>query len=230
MFLLAPLLLAPLSTQADDSAKRLLMDALGTVRKAVPAPPAPAQPATAPGGASAPGEGGMPSAAANPAPAAANAQVAPGCRKLGRLSSIGALGARPESYQPAVLWPANAHCELHEFREALFPEAEAQKREFAKIGKIPCKTCEMGAHFDDWPRNVPEAKIGAMKLGERLQWKGARYSGAVVVTGEHPIRDYACRQYRWTLTQGGAVAAERHGLFCQYKAPYAPAPAWHQMI
>lgn len=211
--------LLPGSSFADGAAVGRLFDALDVVRGATQPPPRLRDdPETV-------SPGGVPVASA---PTAGGGHAS--CPKLGRLSSIGAVGDRPATYAPSSLWPVNGHCAVHSFRDLQFPEAVEQKRAYTKIGDIPCRTCERGATYDGWPKNMPESKLLSLRQGEPLRWKGARYEGAVVLTGEHPIGPFPCRQYRWTLSEGAKVAAERAGLFCKYQVPGSSAVEWYQVI
>lgn len=110
-------------------------------------------------------------------------------------------------------------------------QARAQKKAFVDASKVRCSDCEGGYSYDAWAhffvvkggdysKKFSEMLI-ALKPGQGLKWKGSRFNGVVQATGEHPIGPYPCRQYHWTLKDGSKVAAEREGLYCEFKGDYA---------
>lgn len=205
------LCMPPLLAQADDTGRQILFDALGTIGKSVGLP--------------AGTDAAAPTANRLPVPGAG----ASGCPRVNRGASLAAVGERPSDYAPAVLWPENGACEIMSFRDLKFPAAEAQKKAFTDASKVRCSDCEGGYGYDAWAK-IPPAKFIALQPGERLSWKGSRYQGSVVLTGQHAIGNFPCRQYHWTLKDGSRVVAEREGLFCQYKAPYSTSPGWNEIL
>ena len=68
--------------------------------------------------------------------------------------------------------------------------------------------------------------------GEKIQWKGSKYHGTIVMTGEQPVGTFPCRQYHWTLKdpKTGQVAAERDGMYCEWQGGYSTKPSWNEVI
>jgi hypothetical protein len=167
------------------------------------------------------------------------AQAQPGC-SVSRATPLPAVGPRPETYQPAILWPEDTGCDVYAVSELNFAKAVAEKQAFEQASKLRCNDCEGGYAFDAWGQNYlikggnyPEKfreMLLKLSLGKGLSWKGRRYQGLVVATGQHSIGSMPCRQYHWTLRDGAVTVAEREGLLCQYKGQYEAAPTWHEVV
>ncbi|KAB2896310.1 MAG: hypothetical protein F9K35_14245 [Burkholderiaceae bacterium] len=119
------------------------------------------------------------------------------------------------------------------------PKSRAQREAFVNASKVRCGDCEGGHAYDAWARHALTqggdekqylALLVGLAVGQSLSWKGSRYQGSVQATGEHPIGPFPCRQYHWTLKDGVRVVAEREGLLCQYKRPYAASARWNEVI
>ncbi|MDD2768616.1 MAG: hypothetical protein PHT19_07765 [Methylococcus sp.] len=185
-----------------------------------------------------PATGTVPAA---PASAASTSSSAPkaGCFKT-RAKPLPPLGPRPDSYAPEILWPEDTGCDYYKFSDLKFDKGKAQKKAFEDASKVACSDCEGGYSFDAWAHfflikggNSYEKftpMLIALKPGQSLSWKGARYSGTVQATGEHPIGPYPCRQYHWTLKSGKNVVAEREGLYCEVKGEYAASATWREVL
>lgn len=172
---------------------------------------------------------------------ASSSRTAPkaGCPRT-RATPLPPLGPRPASYEPAVLWPEESACDYYKFSDLKFDVARAQKKAFEDASKVPCSDCEGGYSFDAWAHfflvkggNSHEKftpMLIALEPGQSLSWKGARYSGTVQATGDHPIGPYPCRQYHWTLKSGKEIVAEREGLYCEVKGEYAASASWREVL
>jgi hypothetical protein len=153
--------------------------------------------------------------------------------------SLPPLGERPPLYQPHVLWPDAPKCTPRTFSDYEFEAARAQVKAFDKAGSPLCPECVGGRANDSLPafhlggRSAKYDLSGAMlalKAGEQVAWQGHRLAGRIVLVGEQPIGDFACKQFRWTLaTKEGEIVAERPGLYCKFPWRGEPA-AWRQVI
>ncbi len=153
-----------------------------------------------------------------------------------------AIGARPEGYQPAALWPENT-CPVYTVSDLKFERATAAKTAFREASKVRCSDCEGGYWPDAWGwRSLVKGGRGgnygdefakmlvALKQGESLAWKGNQYDGAVTATGAHAVGELPCRQFRYVLTEKGRQVAEYDSLLCEYTRPYASKPTWNELI
>jgi hypothetical protein len=181
-----------------------------------------------------------PAASAASAPAAAPATMAaaapkrkPGCPGS-RTPALAPLGQRPEGF-PESLWPTEGPCDTFSFADYKFDAGKAQKIAFDNASKVRCGDCEGGYSFDGWINHhldKAEQKMLALKTGEKIQWKGGKYHGTIVLTGEQPVGTFPCRQYHWTLKdpKTGQVAAERDGMYCEWQGGYSTKPSWNEVI
>lgn len=174
-----------------------------------------------------------------PMGAGATTATAPVRCPKSRAQPLPPIGPRPDGYAPAVLWPAEPACDIHDFPDLKFNAARAQRDAFVNASKVRCGDCEGGYAYDAWARHALTqggdekqylALLVGLAVGQSLSWKGGRYQGTVQATGEHPIGPFPCRQYHWTLKDGARVVAEREGLLCQYKRPYAASARWNEVI
>lgn len=171
------------------------------------------------------------------APAATNAR--PGCPRT-RATPLAPIGPRPDTYQPEILWPEEPACGAFRFADLKFDAARAQLRAFTDASAVPCNDCEGGKAYDAWARhhlpggdydNKFNQMLVALKPGETFKWKGARYSGTIALTGEHPIGEVPCKQFHWTLRdKANNIAAERAGLYCQWKGDYSASAKWQEVL
>lgn len=172
--------------------------------------------------------------------AATKAAPKPGCPQS-RAKPLPALGARPDDYQPAILWPEDTGCDYYQFSDLKFDAARDAKKAFANASKVPCSDCEGGfgydsqAHFvlvkgGDYSNKFTEMLI-ALKPGQSLSWKGQKYNGEITATGAHPIGSYPCRQFHWILKDSKkTIVAEREGLYCEVKGEYAASAKWTEVL
>ncbi|WP_020655134.1 hypothetical protein [Massilia niastensis] len=181
-------------------------------------------------------------AAATPdpgAPAAARAPALPGgCKRMKGANLM--VGPRPESFQPASLWPENTACPVGSFMDLKFEQARAAKTAFREASKIRCNDCEGGYAFDAWggrslvrsgdySKEFPKL-LAALKEGESVGWKGNKYHVSITATGAHPIGDTPCRQLHYVLKDAGRTVSEYDGMVCQYKGYYAANPSWNEVL
>ncbi|MEH6436636.1 hypothetical protein [Massilia sp. DD77] len=181
------------------------------------------------------------SAFAAPAPQAAAAPaLAAGCKKRLKEDNL-LLGARPESFEPAGLWPENAACAVHSFRDFEFKQAREAKHAFREASKIRCHGCEGGYAFDAWGGHGLIKKGGdysaefakllvALKQGQSVGWKGNKYHVSITKVGEHPIGDTPCNQFHYVLKDGGKQVAQYDGMYCEYARPYISKPTWNEVV
>jgi len=240
-------MIKPSHAQFGDFLKSVAADAArnaaaGQVRNAVtgavdsaarsvtqPASQPASQPATQPNGAAAP--------SAQP-PAAARPSVPPGCGRI--YGPPLAIGERPESYQPASLWPENT-CPVSNHGDLKFDKALAAKRAFVEASKVRCNDCEGGYWPDAWGwrslvKNSRDygkdyaALLIALKQGESLKWKGEKYDATVTATGAHPIGELPCRQFHYELKDKGKLVAEYDSLYCEYVEGYSTKASWNEKV
>lgn len=120
--------------------------------------------------------------------------------------------------------PASAQTVVPALRIGQLPKpADAlQKRmAFDAFSTYRCSDCEGGKGYDSWGRHYLgltaqyawEDKIGGLKVGEALSWKGREAVGGVKVVSANPVGGYQCKQLLYTMTKGGQTAT-RDGQFC----------------
>lgn len=155
--------------------------------------------------------------AAAPTPAAAPSSCGRSARPY-----LPSFGPPPADF-PVTLWPDQNQCE-YTFGELEFTAGFNQKQAFAKESRVPCSDCEGGFSYDSWAKHFTakpgidmqfDAKVTALPIGKSITWKGRKYQGEIVATGERPIGAHACKQYRWTMRLAGKVVTERDGQYCQ---------------
>ncbi|WBS03850.1 hypothetical protein OU994_06060 [Pseudoduganella sp. SL102] len=192
---------------------------------ASPAAPSPARPAT----------GTAPEAAWEQVPASA---ARPGCESTRKRKPLPPLGPRPANF-PAALWPTEPAC-AYGFEDYDFTGGKEQARAFEQAGRVACSECAGGFSHDANAQGKLAVSGGltkrflemlvTMQPGEQIAWQGARYRGAITLTGELPIGEFPCRQFRWTLTnKADVVMAERDGLYCIWKYR-SDDPVWHKVL
>lgn len=184
-------------------------------------------------------EGVAPEAGAVAATAAAAPAAPAGCPRARKRDVPLSIGARPESFQPASLWPEQS-CPVYHFSDLKFEQARAAKHAFREASKIRCTGCEGGYAFDAWggqdfvknglpTKQTPNILI-ELQHGEYIGWKGNKYTVTITATGSHPIGDTPCKQYHYVLKDGKTVVAEYDGMYCQYTRPYISKPEWNQVV
>lgn len=174
--------------------------------------------------------------AAAPAPVA---KAAPGCPKS-RATALPSVGTRPADFKPEILWPAESSCPAYAFSDFKFDAAKEQRQKFVDASAVSCSDCEGGKDYEAWANHYVtsgdskkfEEKLLALKTGEHVTWKGKKFSGDIVLTGSAPVGGFPCKQFHWTLkdNKSGAVAAEREGMYCEYKGEYSASASWHEVI
>lgn len=174
-----------------------------------------------------------------PAQAGAPQPVAiPGCPR--RKGTPLPIGERPESFEPAGLWPEDTGCPVYSVSDLKFDTARAAKTAFREASKVPCNDCEGGYAFDAWggrslvksgdyAKEFPKLLV-ALEEGKSLGWKGKRYDVRITAIGAHPIGEMPCRQFHYTLLERGALVAEYHGMYCEYTRPYIANPSWNEVV
>ncbi|HEY5801930.1 MAG TPA: hypothetical protein VIT92_17035 [Burkholderiaceae bacterium] len=221
------------ATGHTQSLNSLLRGAANDVVRNVAAPKATAAASATPAASGGSMEGNATQAAA---PAATGQQFDPSCGKWAKTKPFPAVGERPASFQPASLWPDDTVCPYKYLSELKFTKAAEQNTAFRQASRVPCNDCEGGYSFDAWAAHFMfksgdyekqlNAKLVTMKLGETLEWKGRKFTGAIEATGEHPIAGNACKQYHWTLKEGKKVVAEKEGMLCNVKGQYMAEARW----
>lgn len=180
-----------------------------------------------------------PAAAAPVAAAPALPAVPAGCPRARKRDVPLAIGERPESFQPASLWP-EASCPVYYFGDLKFEKARAAKTAFREASKIRCTGCEGGYAFDAWggqefvkngvpAKQTPNILI-ELKHGEYIGWKGNKYHVTITATGSHPVGPVPCKQYHYVLKDGKTVVAEYDGMYCEYTRPYISKPEWNEVV
>ena len=226
-----------LKNAAADAARQAVA---GNVRQAVTnAVDSAAQGITRPAAASAAGAEAQPAAVpAVPAVAVAAPAVPPGCMRMkGTPLDI---GARPDSFQPAGLWPEDTGCPVYNFRDLKFDTARAAKSAFREASKVRCNDCEGGWWFDAWggrslikegdySREFPKL-LASLEPGQSVGWKGNRYQVSITAIGNHPIGEVPCKQFHYVLKDKDKQVAEYDGMYCEYRSPYASNPTWNEIV
>jgi len=197
-----------------------------------------AQPVQA--GAAQPAETASPAAAPAGAPqASANPPLPAGCKRMKGANLL--LGPRPDSFEPAGLWPENTQCPVYGFRDFEFKQAREAKTAFREASKIRCHGCEGGYAFDAWGGHSLIRKGGdysvefpkllvSLKRGESVSWKGTQYHVSITNIGDHPIGDTPCKQFHYVLKDGGKTVSEYDGMYCEYTRPYISKPTWNEVV
>ena len=102
-------------------------------------------------------------------------------------------------------------------------DAAEQKQRFVEFSRYACNDCEGGRGYDAWARQILELtgdrawenKVGALVVGEAIEWQGRESDGALTVMSENPVEGLRCKQVKWMLMhRGDQRTAEREGLFC----------------
>ena len=197
---------------------------------------APQAAAAQPAGAASPdpAQAAAPQAVANPP-----APLPAGCKRMKGAKLL--LGPKPDSFEPAGLWPENTGCPVYSFGDFEFKQAREAKAAFREASKIRCHGCEGGYAFDAWGGHSLIAKGGdysvefpkllaSLKRGESVGWKGTRYQVSITSTGDHPIGDTPCRQLHYVLRDGGKTVSEYDGMVCEYTRPYIARPTWNEVV
>jgi hypothetical protein len=180
-------------------------------------------------------------AAASPAAASKPAQAAlpAGCKRMKGAKLT--LGPKPDSFEPAILWPENTQCPVGNFGDFEFNQAQAAKSAFREASAYPCDDCEGGHYFDAWggraliksggdySKDFPKLLL-ALETGKSVGWKGKKYSVAITATSEHPIGETPCKQFHYTLKQGAKLVSEYDGMFCKWQGAYSSEATWHETI
>ena len=121
------------------------------------------------------------------------------------------------------------------------PAVKARKEAFVEFSRYSCNDCEGGRGYDAWARqaldlgggyNAFEKKIGSLKLGEQVTWKGQEADGSIKVVGEAPVGGFTCKQLKWELKKRkGGQSASRDGLLCLGKSSdYSASDSWVEVI
>jgi hypothetical protein len=167
-----------------------------------------------------------------PKPRAGRAERAP----AGTESPASAPASLP-STGPAP-WPLNAGKVTYPSDLEFSSELKAQADAFKEFGRVKCTGCEGGYTFDSWAQqafnlrgyNAWEKKVGALALGEKLEWNGAESKGRLTVVSETPVGGLPCKQLKWELTKASS-RAERPGLFCFGKQnQFAGSDSWVEVF
>jgi hypothetical protein len=118
-------------------------------------------------------------------------------------------------------------------------EMKALATAFDAFGRVSCSSCEGGRSYDSWARkslNISsdhgawDKTLGALAVGQTLNWTGVESKGRITVVGETPVSDFRCKQLKWELSKGSA-RAERPGLVCfGYSGPYAASESWTEVF
>ncbi len=170
---------------------------------------------------------------------AAKPPLPAGCKRMKGAKLL--LGPRPDSFEPAGLWPENTQCPVGSFRDFEFKQAREAKYAFRDASKIRCQGCEGGYYFDAWgghsllrkgadyPVEFPRLLAG-LKRGESVSWKGTQYHVSITSIGDHPIGDTPCRQLHYVLKDGSKTVSEYDGMVCEYTRPYISKPTWNEVV
>lgn len=180
------------------------------------------------------GQASAPAADAGPA-----AALPPGCAHIKSRTQLN-VGARPDTFEPAVLWPENAQCPVASFGDFEFKQAVAAKNAFREASAYPCNDCEGGRYFDAWggraliksgdySKEFPKLLL-ALEKGKSVGWKGTKYNVSITATGEQPIGDTPCKQFHYTLKQGAKTVSEYDGMFCKWQGAYSSEATWHETV
>jgi hypothetical protein len=181
-----------------------------------------------------------PSAESPKAPAAAEGDALPaGCRRM-RGANL-SVGPKPDTFEPATLWPENTQCPVGRFGDFEFKQAEAAKTAFREASAYPCDDCEGGRYFDAWggraliksggdySKDFPKLLL-ALEQGKSVGWKGRKYNVTITAIGEQPIGETPCKQFHYMLKQGAKLVSEYDGMFCKWQGAYSSEATWHQTI
>ena len=116
-------------------------------------------------------------------------------------------------------------------------EIKAKKDAFDEFGKVRCSDCEGGYSYDSWTQiffngelageyNGWAKKLGNLRVGERLTWKGKASNGTLTVVSENPVEGFRCKQLTYRLDKPNS-SAERPGLLCWGKLnEYSSSDSW----
>ena len=192
-----------------------------------PSSAAPAQPA-----------GAIAPVAAAAALAAVKPALPAGCKRMKGANLL--LGPKPDSFEPAGLWPENTQCPVGSFRDFEFKRAQEAKTAFREASKIRCNDCEGGYYFDAWGGRSLIKKgdytvefpklLASLKRGESVGWKGNKYHVSITNIGDHPIGDTPCKQFHYVLKDAGKTVSEYDGMYCEYTRPYISKPSWNEVV
>ena len=178
-------------------------------------------------------------AATAAAPVAAKPPLPAGCKRMKGANLL--LGPRPDSFEPAGLWPENTQCPVGSFRDFEFKQAREAKYAFREASKIRCHGCEGGYAFDAWGGHSLIKKgsdysvefpklLASLKRGESVSWKGNQYHVSITNIGDHPIGDTPCKQFHYVLKDAGKLVSEYDGMYCEYTRPYISKPTWNEVV
>lgn len=181
---------------------------------------------------------GSPEQAQTQAPAA-KPPLPAGCKRMKGANLL--LGPRPDSFEPAGLWPENTQCPVGSFRDFEFKQAREAKTAFREASKIRCHGCEGGYAFDAWGGHSLVRKgsdysvefpklLASLKRGESVSWKGAQYHVSITNIGDHPIGDTPCKQFHYVLKDADKLVSEYDGMYCEYTRPYISKPTWNEVV
>lgn len=116
-------------------------------------------------------------------------------------------------------------------------DIKAKKDAFDEFGKVRCNDCEGGYSYDSWTQiffngelageyNGWAKKLGNLRVGERLTWKGKASNGTLTVVSDSPVEGFRCKHLTYRLDKPNA-SAERPGLVCWGKLnEYSSNDSW----
>ena len=116
-------------------------------------------------------------------------------------------------------------------------EAKAAKAAFDEFGKVDCSDCEGGYAYDSWARQAFaselrgeyggwEKKLGALKAGETISWKGSAANGTIRLLAEEKVGGFDCKRLGYELTRKDG-SATREGLICWGRSnQFAGSDSW----
>lgn len=118
-------------------------------------------------------------------------------------------------------------------------DAEAAKAAYNKFGEVSCNDCEGGIDFDGRPKFAYDQfsgqyeerarRFGNLPVGHVHRWRGRESTGTITILAEQPLDGFRCKQLRYRLVKGKAVA-ERPGLICWGLAnASSSAENWHEI-
>jgi hypothetical protein len=118
-------------------------------------------------------------------------------------------------------------------------ETKALLTAFDEFGRVACSGCEGGRTYDSWANKglkvgsgygAWDKHLGALNVGQTLDWQGAESKGRITVLSETPVAGFRCKQLKWELFKG-AERAERPGLVCWGKmSPYSGSDSWVEVL
>jgi hypothetical protein len=171
--------------------------------------------------------------------AAAQPAAPAGCKRM-RGANL-SVGPKPDTFEPAILWPENIQCPVTGFGDFEFKQAQAAKHAFREASAYPCNDCEGGRYFDAWGGRALIKKGGdyskdfprlllALDQGKSVGWKGKKYEVTITAIGENPIGETPCKQFHYTLRQGAKTVSEYDGMYCKWQGAYSSEATWHDTV